>query len=844
MSYFRVFFFGMLLLPKLIFAQAPEKKSSSEIYSSIQKLNFLGTALYVAAHPDDENTRLISYLSNEVKARTGYLSLTRGDGGQNLIGTELRELLGVIRTQELLAARRVDGGEQFFTRAIDFGFSKHPDETLRIWNEAEIMDDIVGIIRTFKPDVIINRFDHASPGTTHGHHTSSAMLSLEAFDLANNPNVYPEQLASVSVWQPRRLFFNTSWWFYGSEENFEKADKSNMLNLNVGTYYPIRGISNNEIAAFASSQHLSQGFGRLSNRGNENDYIQLLKGDLPVDKTNIFDGINTTWSRVEGGEAVGKILYAVEKEFDFGNPSKHIPQLVAAYKLLQTVPDTYWRVQKTKELEEILIASSGLYLEATAAEAYSAPNSSLKIDIEAINRSNQNIILKSVGVSYSKSILSPNDVLVENQGKLYNLTVTIPEQASYTSPYWLTEQGNLGMYQVTDKTLIGKPETTRALIADFVLNINGFDLSIQRPVVYRYAKPEKGELYQSFEILPKVAVKIEDKVLIFSNSEPKQIPVQIKALEHNFKGVASLNIPDGWRISPEKVALEIAQKGDASTVFFTLSPPEFESEGKIIPIVTSSGQSYTQELVEINYEHIPKQSVLLPAETKVVRLNILKAGEHIGYIVGVGDRVPESLEQIGYKVSTIVPASIQEGSLKPYDAIVVGIRAYNVVEELKYKQRYLLDYVKNGGNLIIQYNTAGRRGLDFENLAPYDLHVSSDRVTDENSPIEILDKNHALVNVPNKVSLKDFNGWVQERGLYFPDTWGKEFTPILSMQDPGETPKKGSLLVASYGKGNYIYTGLSFFRELPEGVPGAYKLFANMLSLGNKREVNATSSKR
>ncbi len=843
MYHLRAFFFGMLLLSNSAFTQVPEKKSSSDIYSAIQKLNFLGTALYVAAHPDDENTRLISYLSNEVKARTGYLSITRGDGGQNLIGTELKELLGVIRTQELLGARRVDGGEQFFTRAIDFGFSKHPDETLRIWNKAEILDDIVAVIRAFKPDVIINRFDHASPGSTHGHHTASAMLSLEAFDLVNDPKSYPEQLSTVTLWQPRRIFFNTSWWFYGSEENFEKADKSNMLSLNVGAYYPLLGVSNNEIAALASSQHLSQGFGRLSNRGNENDYIQLLKGDLPVDKSNIFDGINTTWSRIEGGEDIGKILYTIEKNFDFANPSKHIPQLVEAYKLIQKLSDTHWRVQKTKELEEIISATSGLYLEATAEEGYSSPGGTIKIDIEAINRSSQDLVLKSVDVSNSKSKLYPDETLLPNQGRNYEFTVDIPLQTSYTSPYWLTNQGSLGMYEVKNRALIGKPETPRALIAHFVINIGGHDIPIQKPVVYRFAKPDKGELYHSFEVLPKASARISEKVLIFSNIESKQIPVEIKALENNLKGTASIKIPANWNVYPEKIDFEIAQKGDVSTVYFTLSPPKMESEGKIIPVVTSDGQEYTQELVEINYEHIPKQSVLIPSETKVVRLNIVKAGEHIGYIVGAGDKVPESLEQIGYKVNTITLSEIQEESLKQYDAIVVGIRAYNVVDQLKYKQRFLLDYVKNGGNLIIQYNTSGRRGLDFENLAPYEIHVSSDRVTDENSPVEILDQSHSLVNFPNKLNKKDFNGWVQERGLYFPDTWGKEFTPILAMQDPEESLKKGSLLVASYGKGNYIYTGLSFFRQLPEGVPGAYKLFTNMISLGKEQDIRATSKR-
>ncbi|NNL03159.1 MAG: PIG-L family deacetylase, partial [Eudoraea sp.] len=388
MRHYLVLLIGLLLSLQSVLAQVPKKSTSSDIYHSLQKLNFLGSALYIAAHPDDENTRLISYLSNEVKARTGYLSITRGDGGQNLIGKELRELLGVLRTQELLAARSVDGGKQFFTRANDFGYSKHPSETLEIWDKEAVLGDVVWVLRNFKPDVIVNRFDHRTPGSTHGHHTSSAMLSIEAFDLVNDVNAYPEQLDKVSLWQPKRLFFNTSWWFYGSPENFEKADKSKMMNLDVGVYYPMKGLSNNEIASIASSQHLSQGFGRLSSRGSQDEYIELLSGDMPNDKSNIFEGINTSWSRVKGGDAIGKILIAVEENFDFVNPSKHLPELLEAHKLLVNIEDDHWKRIKLNELQDIILEVCGLYLEASSTVPNAVPGSSVKINIEALNRSN------------------------------------------------------------------------------------------------------------------------------------------------------------------------------------------------------------------------------------------------------------------------------------------------------------------------------------------------------------------------------------------------------------------------------------------------------------------------
>ncbi|HET8737488.1 MAG TPA: PIG-L family deacetylase [Pricia sp.] len=827
-----VCFIGTLFLFNTTVAQKPDQPSSSEIYHALQKLNFLGTALYVAAHPDDENTRLISYLSNGVHARTGYLSLTRGDGGQNLIGPELRELLGVLRTQELLAARRVDGGEQLFTRANDFGYSKNPEETLEIWNKEAVLGDVVWAIRKFRPDVIVNRFDHRSSGSTHGHHTASAMLAVEAFELAGSKSAYPDQLESVDTWQPRRLFFNTSWWFYGSEENFVKADKSNMLNVDVGGYYPVLGKSNNEIAALASSQHLSQGFGRLSERGAQDEYLELLKGDLPAEKANIFGGIDTSWSRIKGGEAIGNILYNVEKNFDFKDPSKHLPRLLEAYGLIQNLQDAHWKEIKSQEIKGLIADVTGLYLDASSETASTHPGGQVKVHIETINRSEADIVLKSIRITSSDASLNPDIPLKNNKKETFELTLNVPPSTPYTSPYWLKEKGSLGMYKVADQELIGKPETPEAFKTVFEMDFSGTVIPFERPVVYHHAQPDTGEVYEPFEILPKATSRFSDKVVIFADGRPKQVPVTIQAHADNLKGQVQLRHPPGWKVEPDSTVFEIAKKGDRTTLVFTLTPPDDESEGYISSLLKIDGEALSKELVTIAYDHIPTQSVLLPSKAKTVRLNIKKAGEQIGYIPGAGDEVPESLRQIGYQVRTVSPRSIGSGSLEQFDAVVVGIRAYNVVDDLGFKQRFLLDYVKNGGTLIVQYNTAGRWNKQFENIAPYPLTLSRDRVTDENSEVEILAKNHELVNFPNRITQDDFEGWVQERGLYFPNEWSEAFTPILSMQDSGETAKKGSLLVAEYGEGHYIYTGLSFFRELPAGVPGAFKLFANMLSIG------------
>ncbi len=822
---------AFLLISVHFFAQKPNKLTSNEIYEKIQKLNFLGTALYIAAHPDDENTRLISYLSNHVKARTGYLSLTRGDGGQNLIGPEIRELLGVIRTQELLAARRVDGGEQLFTRANDFGYSKHPDETLEIWDKEKVLSDVVWAIRTFKPDVIINRFNHRTPGTTHGHHTSSAMLSVEAFDKVADSTQFKSQLKFTETWQPKRLFFNTSWWFYGSQEKFKAATKDNpdFMAFDVGLYYPLKGLSNNELASMASSQHLCQGFGRLTTRGSQNEYVEFLKGDAPKDKNDIFSGINTTWNRLKNGGEIGDILYEVEENFDFVNPSKHIAQLMEAYTLIQKLEDKHWKTIKEKQIKEIIEACLGLYLEASAESATAIPNTSIGVNFEVLNRSDIPVELTSVSSTIDEKDYFKKIDLTKNKKINFKQNISLAS-AKYSAPYWLKDKATLGMYTVGNQQLIGKPETPREITIKFNLLVNYYPITFTKNVIRRYAERDKGEIYEPFEIVPKITTKLKDKVLIFSDSIPKKIAIEVKAGANFINGFVHIEVPEDWLLSPNKIPFNIAQKGDKEVVEFMVTAPKEQSEGKLKVIATVDGKKYTQELIEINYNHIPKQIVLQNSEAKVVRLNIKKEGNLIGYIKGAGDAVPESLRQIGYQVDAINPTEITTESLLKYDALVLGIRAYNVAKELKFKQKYLLEYVEKGGNMIVQYNT--NRRVDVG--APYTLKLSRDRVTDEFAEVLILDEEHPLFNYPNKITQTDFKGWVQERGLYFPNMWSEQYTPLLAMNDKGETPKLGSLLIAKYGKGNYIYTGLSFFRELPAGVSGAYKLFANLLAAGKE----------
>ncbi len=812
-------------------AQQPEKPTASEIYHDLQKLNFLGSAMYIAAHPDDENQRLISYLSNEIHARTAYLSMTRGDGGQNLIGPEIRELLGVIRTQELLAARRTDGGQQFFTRANDFGYSKHPDETLEIWNKEEVLGDVVLNIRRFQPDIIINRFDYKNPGSTHGHHTSSAMLSMEAFDMVGDATKYPESAKDYGTWQPTRLFFNTSWWFYGSQEKFDKADKSKLIEVETGSYYPDFGLSNGEIAALSRSNHKSQGFGNTGTRGSQTEYLEFLKGEFPKNKKDLFDGINTTWSRIEGGNKIGTILYKLEENFDFKDPSTMIPQLMEAYQLIYNLPEGHWKNIKLKEIKKIIANCAGLYLEAVSDQQNTTPNENFKVTIEAINRSNAEIKISSVTSKFT-SFPATLQATPLYKNKKYNLESSYSSfnELNFSTPYWLKEKGTVGMYRVDDKSLIGLPEVENEFLVTFLLTINGVPIKFERNLIYKYNDPVKGEVYQPFRILPEVTSSIPEKVIIFENEESKTIPVLVRAGKDKLNGNIQLIAPKGWKVNPSVQEYSIAKKGDKITLQFTLTPPAEQDEGTLKTLMKVGEIYYNEELFTIDYNHIPLQQVLLETEAKVVHIDLQKKGENIGYIKGAGDAIPESLEQIGYRVTTIAPSEITSEKLSQFDAVVVGIRAYNTIPEMAFKQAEMKAYVENGGTLILQYNTSHR--LVTEDLAPYKLELSRDRVTDEFSEVKFLAPNHPILNTPNKITQADFKGWVQERGLYFPNKWSKEFTPILEMHDKNNKQTKGSLLIAQYGKGYYIYTGLSFFRELPAGVSGAYRLFANMLSIG------------
>lgn len=832
-------------------AQAPKTWSSSEILLGLKKLNVLGSALYVAAHPDDENTRLIAYLANGRLVETGYLSCTRGDGGQNLIGPELREGLGVIRTQELLAARRIDGGRQFFTRANDFGFSKTPEETFTIWDKEQVLSDMVWVIRQRRPDVMITRFP-PDGRAGHGHHTASAMLAIEAFSAAADPKRFPEQLQYVQPWQAKRLLWNTGSFFVKAGE-----DMSQYLKLDAGAYNPLLGQSYGEIAARSRSQHRSQGFGSSAQRGEALEYFQPLKGDKAT--TDLFEGVDLTWNRVPGGAAVGKLVDEVIRKYDPSNPSASVVGLAKVSEYLLRMRegnrDLFWIDDKIAAISRLLQACSGIYAEAIVSQPTLAGGTDAVVEYEIVNRSSLPIKLDKVRV---RKLSFPGDIftvtlddpqvdtkqtveLLQDKKVTGKLQISGLNNALISQPYWLREVGSIGMYKFAEpytlsgrSQLRGTPENEPVATASFVYSIKGVLLpgGITVPVQYKSTDPVEGEKYRPLTVVPPVMVNVGGHAYVFADNQPKTIPVTLRAGKAGVKGTLALSLPKGWTAEPASIPFELAAKDAEQTVQFRVQPSAGAAEGKseLRAVATVEGQAYSRGYQTIAYTHIPTQTLFPEAVAPLVKLDLRRKGQEIGYLMGAGDEVPDALRQIGYSVTLLKPEDLTEPNLRRYDAVVLGVRAYNTLDRLKTLQPTLLKYVENGGNLVVQYVVS--RGTVLPQIGPYPLTLSNDRVTVENAPVIFLNPTQPLLNTPNKITSKDFEGWVQEQGLYYPSQWDPKYQTVLSSNDPGEKAKESAILVADYGKGHYIYTGLSLFRELPAGVPGAYRLLTNMVSLG------------
>ena len=820
-----VFAFFIVLSAKG-FAQTSVQLNSGEILQSLKKLNTIGSVLYIAAHPDDENTRLLAYLSKEKNLRTGYLSITRGDGGQNLIGKEQGEALGVIRTQELLAARRIDGAEQFFTRAYDFGYSKNPEETFTFWNKDSVLADMVWVIRNFKPEIIICRFPTTGEGG-HGHHTASAILAEEAFEAAADPKKFPHQLKSVTTWKTTRLFWNT---FNFGSTNTTAEDQ---IKVDVGIFNPLLGKSYGEIAAESRTMHKSQGFGSGKGRGESIEYFKQLKGE----KVNsLFEKIDHTWKRFPATAKFDKMTGAVIKKFNPQSPQLIIPDLAAIHKQLSSLNEadeniSYWKKIKLQEIEQLLVACAGIFAEAYATVPSAVPGEEINISAVFIQRNATNVKLNKI--NYLQTDTVPSMILKNNQLYTFKRKEKIAPDALYTNPYWLYENHSKGLFTVNNPLLIGTPENFSPTRFIFHFEIGGVPIKLSRPLVQKTTDPVKGEIYRPFEIVAPVTVKFMDKVYIADEKNPAKIKFIVTANTDNVKGTLTFPGRKGWKIEfSENKEIVLTKKGEEAT-FELIATPEKTANHELIEAgVNINNIFYSASEQRIIYDHIPQQVIVTKATAKLLHLKLHRNGLRIGYIPGAGDDIPASLHQAGMEVTELSEEKLRTLDLnKNFDAIVTGVRAYNTEQYLQTYYNKLMEYVSKGGNLVVQYNTNNRIGPLTAKIGPYPFTISRERVTDENAEVRLLKPDHPALKYPHKITADDFEGWIQERGIYFATDADKNYEPILSMNDANENPQEGSLIIAKHGKGNFVYTGIAFFRELPAGVPGAFRLFENLLNL-------------
>ncbi len=769
---------GIVLLQTSMYAQ----QNAASIYAGIKKLGVMGSVLYIAAHPDDENNSFLPYLTKEKNYRTAYLSLTRGDGGQNLIGKEQGIELGLIRTQELLAARRIDGAEQYFSTAYEFGFSKSADEALTIWDHQKVLSDVVWVIRQYQPDIIITRF----PGDAragHGHHAASSIIANEAYLAAADPTKFPEQLKKgVTVWKAKRILWNT--FNFGSVN----TTSNNQFKIEVGGYNVIEGKSYGEIGAEARTMHKSQGEGRPRRRGASYEFFETTGGEAPVN--DLMDGIDISWSRL-GAASIQTEVNNLVKQFQIDQPSSIVPSLVALYTKVKALPNSVWKNYQLLQIQSLIKDAAGIFIEASTQKAQVIPGENLGLQVLINQRSSVNTQLLKLQLPSKDSLIQKT--LGNNQNTIIDYTFKVDASTPISQPYWLVEPKTEGMFIVNDYSLIGKAENDPAFTITAQLKIEGVDFYFPQAIQYKYTDPTKGDVYQPLAVIPAKETKYNKEVYLMKSNKPIEISYQ-----------------------------QIDHQG-ATVQKSTLIKNANES------LPTNANDIYRKT---IQYDHIPTLNYFTRATTKIVPININTKKATVGYIDGAGDKLPEALTELGYHVVLLKESDINKQTLAALDAIVVGIRAYNMYEWITEKNDLINEYIQQGGNYIVQYLKSNQVGINKVKVGPYAFSVNgSRRVTQENVPVDFVLPNHPVLNTPNKISADDFANWVQERSTYQAENIDTHFEMPLSMHDANEPASNGSLLIAPYGKGNMVYASITLFRQLPAGNPGAYKLLANLVEL-------------
>ena len=861
----------LLVVAILVQPVQAQERGASALGAALRGLGVSTRVLIIGAHPDDEDTQVIAWLSRGRQVETAYLSLTRGDGGQNAIGNELGEALGVIRTEELLAARRIDGGKQFFTRAFDYGFSKNAEEAFTQWPHDSLLRDVMTVVRAFKPHVIISVFT-GTRRDGHGQHQAAGILAREAYDWSGDTARVPRSATGgFGAWTVSKFYRGASF----------RRDSAT-ISMNVGEYDPVLGRSYAEIAAISRSQHRSQAFGTLQPLGIRLDYLQreASRAPAPVDpkaERSIFDGMDTTWTRFRGSvrdsasraalDSLPAAFSAARASFDAYAPERSIPALSRLQRLLTRVcptgsynqcfgtgspaltvgsiagsaPDaaaendlSRSRAVALDRVANALRLASGIVLEATAAKELWAIEEPVTGTMTLYNRGRLPVRV-SDNARIDGSVLSdpaivtvlPDSALVRQfSGRPYART-GVP-----TAPWWLAQPRSGAMFanlrSVADEGSL-RPEANVLLVAW----VDSASFVVNEPVVYRYADQVRGEIRRPIAGVPAVSVRLEQDI----EYAPARVPIERELRVHVWQAgneprmaEVVLRLPPGLTADSSSRDAVIPRAGSTRVVPFRIRGTLPAGRHVIDALVRIGDAEYAQGYTTVDYEHILARRLYRPSRLMIDAVDVTAtANMRVGYIQGVGDNSAPALEQLGITVTKLNAATLGQADLSGYSAIVVGPRAYETQPALVANNARLLDYARQGGTLVVQY---GQYEMQQPGIMPYPITINRphDRVTMEGVPVTILDPNAPILRSPNRITARDFDGWLQDRSLYMPRTFDPAYVPVLEMNDPGEAPNRGALLVAPLGRGTYVYTTLAFFRQLPNGVPGAARLFVNLLA--------------
>ncbi|MBI2815545.1 MAG: PIG-L family deacetylase [Acidobacteria bacterium] len=876
---FSLVLLGSLCLERADTAAVSRPSDAAAVAHAIKRLPVVGSVLLTGAHPDDENSTLLPYLTRGVHVRAAYLSATRGDGGQNLIGNELFEALGILRTEELLAARRIDGAEQYFGQEFDFGFSKSLDETMQKWGHDEAVGDFVRIVRRFRPDVLISRFS-GTPSDGHGHHQAAGVLTKEAFRAAADPNRYPEQLQEgLKPWQASKLFLNIS-----PRAGSPGPNTRENVSFSLDVYEPLYGKTFPEIGAESRSMHRSQGMGTSASRQANFANFRLLESIPPGNGVlqGLFDGVDLTLNRFTtlsgGSPAVASAVQEILKQIQTAHRSltpyqpasaiaalayglarlREMRQEIASSQAPEDSKEHALFLLKLKE-EDFVHAiglAGGVRVETIADKGEVIPGETFTMTVTATVRAADRLKVGEVSLKGPANwhIERVAPAATSGRGPVEaKFKVTVPPDAAVSQPYWLEKPRVKDRYSVTPAPWNGDAANPPLFTGAFEYSVSESAINVKQEsgVVYRLVDRIYGEREKPLAVIPAIGVWLEPRSTIFPSSSAATQPLLAKVRNNRGakqQGAMRLNLKPGWRSNPPTKPFELAARGDEASARLEVAAPSTPLKDRVEEHVVTvaadlDGQSFSTSYQVIDYPHIQTRYLFRPAVSKLERVDVkIAPGLHVGYVMGTGDSVPEALRLLGVSVTLLTPEDISFGNLSRFNVIMTGIRAYEVRRDLITNNARLMEYVSNGGLMIVQYSRA-RTGTDP--IGPYPMTQTTEaRVSDENAPVEILEPVDPFFRAPNRITEDDFKGWVQERGLYFMDTWAPEYRSLLSSHDPREPPQKGGMLLASYGKGLYLYTAYAWFRQLPAGVPGAYRLLANMISLKSSSSAKASPKQR